>query len=424
MHLVLGHVGFNGAGDKTRGRQIMKNIIFALLISLATVSLAAADTIYLRGGPTIRGTVLGFINGRFAIQLTASATFPVRSNDNRNQTESSVTTRTASAGEVIFLRPRDIEKIEIDGRSLDDARYVTRIVDVSLGPNWIDCGVDVRRGERIRIDASGTIYANRMRITPAGLTTVDQTAPLPSVAEGKLIGVIGNDFDSPIIEIGPASEFTSDRDGRLYLTINRGNYTDARGAFNVKIRKEIDLAAIARADENRNPNDNNYDPFALPDDSRTGAAATRSRQPGGRNRDTRDTRRDNRTLEKAIEVPGNEPRGMDTGIDLRVGDQVTVIATGNITAGQRAGVVSPDGGRPGASAVFGVSRRPLPTAGVGALIGYIVQPNGQATQPFLVGSQSTFTAPVEGRLYLLVNDDNYNDNNGSFSVRIVYTENR
>jgi hypothetical protein len=402
----------------------MKKIIFALLISLATVSLVAADTIYLRGGTTVRGTVLGFINGRFAIQLTASATLPVRSNDNRNQTGSSVTTRTASAGEVIFLRPRDIEKIEIDGRSLDEARYQTRIVDVSLGPNWIDTGVDVRRGERIRVDASGTIYANRMRITPAGLTSVDPTAPLPSAAEGKLIGVIGNDFDSPIIEIGPAGEFTADREGRLYLTINRGNYTDARGAFNVRIRKEIDFAAMARADENRNPNDNNYDPFGLPNDSGIGPAATRSRQPGGRNRDTRDTRRNNRTLENVVAVPGNEPRGVDTGIDLRAGDQVTVTATGNITAGQRAGVVSPDGGRPGASTVFGVSRRPLPTAGVGALIGYMVQPNGQSTQPFMIGSQSTFTASVDGRLYLVVNDDNYNDNSGSFSVRIVYPDNR
>src|SRR5688572_23250239 len=273
----------------------MRKIIFALLITLATISVATADTIYLRGGTTLRGTVLGFINGRFAIQLTAAATVPVRPNDNRSQTGAAATTRTVAAGEVLFLRPRDIEKLEIDGRSLDDARYQTRTVDVSLSPNWIDTGVDVRRGERIRIDATGTIYANRMRITPAGLTRRDPTAPLPNVAEGKLIGVIGNDFDSPIIEIGSGGEFTADRDGRLYLTINRSNYTDARGAFSVRVRKEIDLAAMARADENRNPNDNSFDPFGLPDGSGTGPAATRSRQRGdlGRNRDTR---RGDRTL--------------------------------------------------------------------------------------------------------------------------------
>jgi hypothetical protein len=395
----------------------MKKIILALLITLAAVHMAAADTIYLRGGTTLRGTVLGFINGRFAVQLSSTATLPARPGDSRNQT-----TRTVSAGTVIFLRPRDIERLEIDGRSLDDARYQTRTVDVSLGPNWIDSGVDVRRGERIRIDASGTIYAGRTRITPAGLSTPDPNAPLPRAAEGELIGVIGNDYNAPIIEIGADREFVADRDGRLYLTINRGAYSDARGSYNVRIRKEFDLASLARADDSRNTSDDNYDPFGLPGESGSGPAATRSRQPGDYNRNRE--RRNNRTLERVVDVPGNIPRGVDTGIDLRMGDQVTITATGNVTAGRRAGVVSPEGGRPGAGAVLGASTYPVPTAGVGALIGYIVSSNGQASQPFYIGSQATFTAPIDGRLYLLVNDDNYSDNSGSFSARIVYPDNR
>lgn len=399
----------------------MKKIIFALVITLAAVSFAAADTITLRGGTTIRGNVLGFINGRFAIQLTSTATLPVNPN-NRSQAS---TSRTVSAGEVIFLRPRDIERIEIDGRSLDDARYQTRTVDVSLGPNWIDSGVDVRRGERIRIDATGTIYAGRSRITPVGLNTTDQYAPLPRAAEGALIGVIGNDANSQIIEIGAGREFVADNDGRLYLTANRSSYTDARGAFNVRVRKEVDLAAMSRtADDNRNPNDNSYDPFAFPGDSGTGSAPTRSRTGGGGYIPNRDNRNTGRTLERIIAVQGNQSRGADTGIDLRAGDQVTVSATGNVTAGPRAGVVSPEGGRAGASAVFGTSARPVPTAGVGALIGYIISNNGQQSQPFYIGSQSTFTTPVDGRLYLLVNDDNYSDNSGSFSARVVYPDNR
>ena len=56
----------------------MKKIIFVVMILLATVSVAVADTIYLRSGTALRGNVLGFINGLFAIQLTASATVPVR----------------------------------------------------------------------------------------------------------------------------------------------------------------------------------------------------------------------------------------------------------------------------------------------------------------------------------------------------------
>lgn len=398
----------------------MKKLVFALLITLAAFSLVAADTITLRGGTTLRGNVLGFINGRFAVQLTAPATVPVRPTDNRGQG----TTRTVSAGEVLFLRPRDIERIEIEGRSLDDARYQTRTVDVALGPNWVDTGVDLRRGQRVRVDATGTIYAGRTRITPAGLSTTDPSAPLPRAAEGELIGVIGNDFDSPIIEIGASREFTSDRDGRLYLTVNRGAYTDARGNFIARVRQEVDLTALARADDSRNPNDNNYDPFGLPGDTSSGPAATRSRQRGDSGPRSGRDRRSTGPLERTIDVPATDSRGIDAGIELRTGDQVTITASGNVTAGQRVGIVSPDGSRAGASSIFGVNRRPVPNAGVGALIGYILQSNGQMSQPFLIGSQMTFTAPVDGRLYLLVNDDNYGDNSGSFSARIIYPDNR
>jgi PA-IL-like protein len=404
----------------------MKKIVLLLLITIAFVSVASADTIYLRGGTTLRGTVLGFINGRFAVQLTSGGTITMSpANNNRNDSNypsTAPTTRTVSAGEVVFLRPRDIERIELDGRSLDDARYQTRTVDVALGPNWIDSGIDVRRSERIRVDATGTIYANRSRITPAGLSSTDPSSPLPRAAEGKLIGVIGSDYDAPILEIGASREFVADRDGRLYLTVNRGNYTDARGAFSVRVRKEVDLTAMTRADESRNQNDS-YDPFGLPGEAEAGAAAPRTRQPRDYN-PNRGDRRNDRTLERTIDVPGNQPRGVDTGVVLRAGDQVVISATGNVTAGRRAGVVSPEGGRQSAGAVFGATAYPVPTVGVGALIGYILQSNGQMSPAFYVGSQATFTVPADGRLYLLVNDDNYSDNSGSFSARIVYPDNR
>jgi len=401
----------------------MKKLILLLLITMATVSVASADTIYLRGGATLRGNVLGFINGRFAIQVTSAATLPASPANNRNPgTTTTATTRTVSAGEVMFLRPRDIERIEIDGRSLDDARYQTRTVEVSLGPNWIDSGIDVRRNERLRVDATGTIYANRSRITPAGLSSTDPSSPLPRAAEGELIGVIGSDYNAPILELGASREFVADRDGRLYLTINRGNYTDARGAFQVRVRKELDLTAMTRADESRNQTDN-YDPFGLPDESGTGAAPSRSRQPRDYN-PNRGDRRTARTLEQTIDVPGNQPRGVDTGIVLRAGDQVVISATRNVTAGRRAGVVSPEGGRQSAGAVFGATAYPVPTVGVGALIGYILLANGQTSPAFYIGSQATFTAAANGRLYLMVNDDNFTDNSGSFSARIVYPDNR
>jgi hypothetical protein len=45
--------------------------------------------------------------------------------------------------------------------------------------------------------------------------------------------------------------------------------------------------------------------------------------------------------------------------------------------------------------------------------------DGQTSQPFFIGSSLTWTAPADGRLFLLVNDDNYNDNSGAFTVHIT-----
>src|SRR6185312_10310722 len=89
-------------------------IVFDLLIAIPVILLVAADTIYLRSGMTVRGNVPGYINGRFAIQLTAPATLPVQTGNrpsNSSSTETSYSqTRTVPAGSVIFLRPRDIDR--------------------------------------------------------------------------------------------------------------------------------------------------------------------------------------------------------------------------------------------------------------------------------------------------------------------------
>src|SRR5205085_8470450 len=124
----------------------------------------------------------------------------------------------------------------------------------------------------------------------------------------------------------------------------------------------------------------------------------RSRNRGGNDRYI-DRNRNPRDI--TIDVPGNS-RATDTGIDVRSGDQITFSATGIVVAGQRAGQVSPEGGR---TSGLAINARPMPTAGVGALIGYIRTLNGQTSQPFFVGSQLTFTAPTDGRLYLAINDD-------------------
>ncbi len=264
-------------------------------------------------------------------------------------------------------------------------------MQVTLDSNWIDSGVYVRRGARVQVSATGVIMVGRNRITPDGLRTTDPTAPLPNVAEGKLIGAIGDDSQAPIIELGSSREFTADRSGRLYLTANRGSYTEARGSFNVQIRSE----------RGRDLSDRGED---FPGRGRS------------RDRDNRDRDRVRTPQEITISVPGTS-RGIDTGIDVRSGDQISFSATGVVVAGRRVGDVSPDGAR---STGIGINARPVPTAGVGALIAYIRMPNGQMSQAYLIGSNLTTTVPTDGRLFLAINDDDFSDNSGSFSVRIRY----
>ena len=104
-------------------------------------------------------------------------------------------------------------------------------------------------------------------------------------------------------------------------------------------------------------------------------------------------------------------------LDVRAGEPITISATGTIVAGSRVGQVGPDGAN---STGLGINARPVPSAGVGALIAYIRMANGQLSPPYLVGSNLSTSVPMDGRLILAVNDDNYNDNSGTFSVRIRY----
>lgn len=362
----------------------MRKIILALTIVLLAASFAAADTIYLKDGRTIRGTLLGFTNGRFVVRT-----------EPRYATESTARSRT-NEGEIQYFRPAEVDHIEIDGRNLADASFETRSVQVTLDSNWLDSGVDLRRGEKVQINASGVIMVGRNRITPDGLRSTDPSAPLPRAAEGELIGAIGDDSRAPIMELGSTREFTADRDGRLYLTANRGSFADARGSFTVQIKHEHDLNAL----------DN-------PDRGRTPGIRSRDRNPNDQN-----DRNRNRSQEITVSVPGTS-RSLDTGIDVRAGDQINITASGTIIAGRRVGQVGPDG----ASATgFGavVNARPVPSAGVGALIAYIRMSNGQLSAAYLVGSSLSSSVPVDGRLILAINDDDFSDNSGSFSVRIRY----
>src|SRR5438874_11437746 len=265
----------------------MRKLLLVILFVLIAVTVAAADTIYLRDGRQLHGTLLGFQNGRFVFRVEPRySTLPSAT------TDSNVARSRTYEGEVQYFRPEDVDRIEIEGRSLDEARYQTRNVQVTLDSNWIDSGVFVRRGERVQVSATGVIMVGRMRITPDGARSTDPSAPLPNAPEGKLIGAIGNDSNSPVIELGSNREFTADRNGRLFLTANRGSFADARGAFTVQVRRQRDLNT-RDAEEDR------------------GDTGIRSR---GQDNSDRYRDRGRSPREITVNVPGTS-RGTDTGVD-------------------------------------------------------------------------------------------------------------
>jgi len=102
----------------------------------------------------------------------------------------------------------------------------------------------------------------------------------------------------------------------------------------------------------------------------------------------------------------------DTGIDLKEGQVVSINSTGRILWNlEEQKYCDPDGAIP-------YTRREnnsLPDIGTGALIGKI----GKASSEyFLVGKSREIRANKSGRLYLGINDENTNDNEGIYRVRI------
>ncbi len=108
-------------------------------------------------------------------------------------------------------------------------------------------------------------------------------------------------------------------------------------------------------------------------------------------------------------VPANQP-WTSTGIQVKKGDLVRIVGTGDISVGQN--MSSGVGGSPAvtsASIKYPVGKEP-----VGALIARI-----DRRAPFAVANvPQPMTMPDDGTLFLGINDDAFGDNQGHFTVTI------
>ena len=333
----------------------------------------ANDTLYLKNGSVIKGTFIGFENGKFIFQL-----------DN------------GSRGE---WTPQQVNRLELDnyrpggntgGSGSGSGGYPTRPTggwtnhpefDVRLDDQWIRSNITVRNGQRVRVEASGSLTLDgRTNTGPEGLRTrADQYAPEPNEMDGVLLAGIGQDANAPSIVVGRSKEFVADRDGMLYFTVNHGETRNSRGAFKVRVQ----------VDPNGGYNGGNTG-------GNTGGTTTGQ--------------------ERTITISGTEA-WTDTGIDVQPNMTFQIIAEGTIAIGANFNSVGPDGEM---RAQVSTSRYPVQERGVGALIAKIRLRNGGDSNILYVGRQGGGTTePNEyGRLLIGINDDYFKDNRGSFSVRV------
>jgi hypothetical protein len=109
----------------------------------------------------------------------------------------------------------------------------------SSANGWTDSGLMVRKGQRLRISASGRVSLGQGNFsTPTGLPRLLDTEKLMrNEPTGTLIAVVGDDNDE-FIAIGAGREFYAARDGRLFLGVNEGKLDDNTGYFDALIEVE------------------------------------------------------------------------------------------------------------------------------------------------------------------------------------------
>ena len=110
----------------------------------------------------------------------------------------------------------------------------TMSVDVVAKKDWTSSGLIVKRGDHLRVTASGTITLDPVSgrtCGPEGLSDlVDPKKLMPDQPTGALIAVISSDNDD-FIFLGRSGEFTAARDGLLFLSVNEGHLPDNAGVF-------------------------------------------------------------------------------------------------------------------------------------------------------------------------------------------------
>lgn len=254
----------------------MKKLFFRslLLVALAVgASLPVlADTIRLKDGSVIRGQIVGFKNEQFTIMVGSGARgrksritvymedvdsieFDSAGNAGNSSGPGDDTSSTQPISQPpVNNRPNNQPSNDqpannqpannqpTSNNSATPPTFFQINVKVradNTSNGWTNTGLVVRRGQRLRITASGRVSLGNNRFaTPDGLPNIpDRDKLMRNQPTGGLIAVIGDDNDD-FIFVGRGRDFVAQRDGVLFLGVNEGNLGDNSGAFDVVIEAE------------------------------------------------------------------------------------------------------------------------------------------------------------------------------------------
>jgi hypothetical protein len=266
---------------------MMKKVCPSLLAVLLTVALsftALADTIRLKDGSVLQGQVVGFKDQQFTVligtgsrgrrsrillyaedvesiefdaqtggfnndnnstgnQSTPPVSQPTRPSNNQQRPTAQQPTRpidddaddtTTQPTQQPTQRPNNNTQVSPTFFTIN-----TRVRGDNSTNGWTNSGLVVRRGQRLRVSATGRVMLGAGRAsTPAGLPTLaDRDKLMRNEPTGALIAVVGDDNDDFIL-IGRSREFVAQRDGVLFLGVNEGNLNDNTGTYEVTVEAE------------------------------------------------------------------------------------------------------------------------------------------------------------------------------------------
>jgi len=247
----------------------ISHLVLAVAFLASFVAPTLADTIRLKDGSVIRGQVIGFKDQQFTILIGGSSKgrrgqttvyvedvesieFDAVPGNNSTQTDDSSAQNNAPVSQPSRPAPNNQPDTSTSNPRQNDPQPTSTIsaaptfFTIKVGVRadnanngWTNSGLVVRKGQRLKITASGRVSLGRSRFsTPAGVASIpDGDKLMRNEATGALIAVIGDDNDDFIL-IGPRRDFVAQRDGVLFLGVNEGDLADNTGAYDIVIEAE------------------------------------------------------------------------------------------------------------------------------------------------------------------------------------------